>query len=300
MRRIDRILLAIQPTQPRRVDLRASLLGTQLDIDSFDVLAVKRTSTGVRCATTYSHVRVDGGTLIAVREGCPVEFPDEPDKLWSVQRGSPADVIAGTAERIGADLTLVAGSGRSRFADWMRPSGNARLVRLSRGAVLLVHAEPRVPYRSVVVATDFSRASLRAARTAYLLAPTARFVFVHACQLPDELLMRECDLPLRAIRSYRGSRAEAARKQLDAFIDRFLHALPPGAREVQIGSPSHVIRACAGRHGADLVVVGRGATHPGAWISSSNVMQKLMDGGPFDLLVGPDAGGDDTGLRMAA
>ncbi|SFD22108.1 universal stress protein [Massilia yuzhufengensis] len=305
MQRIQRILLAIQPAQPGVVALRASLLGPALDIDAFDVLAVKRASTGMFGATTAcSHVQVEGGALRALVDGRAQELgaldvPGALDRLWSVQRGSPAEVVARTAALIGADLTLAAAGG-APLARWLRPSANADLVRLCQGAVLLVHAEPRQEYRSVVVATDFSRASMGAARVAAQLAPSARFVFVHACQLPEEVLMREAELPARLIRSHRGNRAAQAHQRLDAFIELFLHALPPGAREVQIGEPGQVVKDCARRHGADLVVVGRGASHPGARLSCSNVMQRLADEAGCDLLVGPGPDGQDSGQRLAA
>ncbi|MFC0250460.1 universal stress protein [Massilia consociata] len=307
MRRINRILLAIHQAQPGRVELRASLLGPQLDIGSFDVIAVKRACTGMRGATTtFSHVQVDGNRLSALVDGQPRllgagVFPDELENVWTVQRGNPADVIAGTAERIGADLTLLAGAGRPALPQWVRPARNADVIRLCRSPVLLVHTEPRDVYRSVVVATDFSRASLSAARTAALLAPAARFVFVHACPLPGELMMmRELELPVRAIRGCQDHSAAAVRRRLDEFVDLFLQDLPAGEREVHVGRPCHVIEECAQRHDADLVVLGRGATHPGARLSVSKLMPKLLDEGRRDLLVGPDHFGDDTDRRLAA
>lgn len=305
MRRIDRILLAVQGTHPGRVEMRASLLAPALGIDAFDVLAVKWAGTGVRPATAYSHVQVDGGSLRALVEGESRELgsfppPDELDKVWSVRRGRPADVIAGTADSIQADLTLMAGSGRPRLPLWARPSRDADVVRLCRGAVLLVHGEPRHDYRNVVVATDFSRASLAAARTAALLAPEARFVFVHAFQQPETAMMHDLELPARVIRSYREQGWEAARRKLDEFVALFLHEVPPGRREVHAGRAYEVIRDCARRQQADLLVLGRGACHPGARLSSSNVMQKLMDEGACDLLVGPDRYGDGSDRRLAA
>ena len=76
--------------------------------------------------------------------------------------------------------------------------------------------------------------------------------------------------------------------------------MPSGTREVRAGRPHAVIADCVRRHRADLVVLGRGATHPGAWLSCTNVMQKLVDEGLCDVLVGPDRFGDDTDRRLAA
>lgn len=215
MRRIDRILLAIQQAHPGRVETRAALLGAELGVDAFDVLAVKRAG-GLRPSTACCHVRVERGRLhgpagaaASMREApAPI---DELEDRWTVRRGHPSDAIAAAADSIGADLTLVAGSGRPRLPLWARPSQDADLVRAVRGALLLVHGQPRGVYRSVVVATDFSRASLAAARTAALLAPSARFVFVHAFRQPEQLVLRELELPQRVLRACGEQAWEAAR-----------------------------------------------------------------------------------------
>lgn len=306
MRRFDRILLAINQQHPGRVESRAALLAPGLGIEAFDVVAVKRTGAGMGSASTaYSHVRVEPGALRAftggaASAGSAPAFIDGVEDAWMVQRGQPAEVIAGAAERIGADLTLAAGNLRPRLPSWVRSSRNAELIRLCRSPVLLVHGEPRDVYRTVVVAIDFSRASLAAARTAALLAPSARFVFVHACRLPEELMMRELDLPVRTLEAYRGRACAAARGKLDDFIDLYLQDMPSGTREVRAGRPHAVVAECVRRHGADLLVLGRGATHPGAWLSSSNVMHKLVDEGLCDILVGADRFGEDDAPRLAA
>ena len=113
-------------------------------------------------------------------------------------------------------------------------------------------------------------------------------------------MMRELELPPRVIRSYREQGWEAARRQLDEFVALFLHDVPPGRREVHAGRAVEVIRDCARRQQADLLVLGRGACHPGARLSSTHVMQKLMDEGACDLLIGPDRQGDGSDRRLAA
>lgn len=305
MRRIDRILLAIHQAHPGRVETRAALLGPELGIDAFDVLAVRRAGSSLRPAVAYSHIQVDGGQLRALVGGSArqldcVGAAQACADLWTVRRGHPAEAIAATAEGIGADLTLMAGSARGRLPLWTRPSGDAELVRLCRSAVLLVHGEPRAAYRKVVVATDFSRASLAAARTAALLAPSAQFVLVHAFVQPEQAMLRELDLPPRVLRACREQGWEQARARLEAFAALFLDGLPPPRCEVHAGRAFEVIRDCTRRHGADLLALGRGACHPGARLSCANVMQRLMDEGACDLLIGPGRQGGGDERRLAA
>jgi len=306
MRRIDKILLAINQQYPGCVEARAALLAPGLGIDAFDVVAVKRTGAGLgRATTAYSHIRVGPGALRALtgsaaRTGTPAAFADAIESAWTVQRAQPAEVIAGAAERIGADLTLAAGNSSPRLPSWVRSSRDADLIRLCRCPVLLVHGEPCETYRTVVVAIDFSRASLAAARTAALLAPTARFIFIHACSLPEELMMRELDLPVSALDAYRTRVRAAGGARLDEFIDLYLRDMPPGTRETRAGRPHAVVADCVHRHGADLLVLGRGATHPGAWLSCSNVMHRLVSDSLCDILVGADRSGTDDAPRLAA
>lgn len=306
MRRIDRILLALSQHHPGRVELRAAQLAPQLGVDSFDVLALKRGSAGLRGASTaVSHARVIGAALSVVVEGRaqalrPGLFPDELEGSWVLARGAPAEVLAETAERIGADLLLAAANGGPRLPSWVRSSRNVDLLRACGAPVLLVQGEALSAYRTVVVACDFSRAALASARIAALLAPGARFVFVHACSLPEEAMMRELELPARVIRAGREHACAVARRRLEEFVATFLDGVEAPVCEAEIGRPHVVIADCARRHRADLLVLGRGALHPGAWLSCSNVMQRLVDEAPCDLLVGPARQGGDRDARLAA
>ena len=93
---------------------------------------------------------------------------------------------------------------------------------------------------------------------------------------------------------------EAARGRLEGFVALFLQKGAAASCEVHAGQASGVIRDCAARYQADLLVLGRGACHPGARLSCANVMQKLMDEGACDILVGPQRQGDGSGLLLAA
>ena len=301
MRRIDRILLAISQHHPGRVDLRAARLAPELGVEAFDVLALKRGG----ASTAVSHARVDGAALRVVVDGqaqalSPGLFPDELENTWVMRRGQPAQVLAEAAERIGAGLLLAAAHAGPRLPSWVRSSRNVELLRACGMPVLLVQGEARYDYRTVVVACDFSRAALASARIAALLAPRARFVFVHACALPEEAMMRELELPPRVIRAGREHACAVARRRLEDFVRLFLEEVAVPVCEAGLGRPHAVIADCARRHGADLLVLGRGALHPGAWLSCSNVMQRLVDEAPCDLLIGPGRQGGDCDRRLAA
>lgn len=306
MRRIDKILLAVSQHHPGRVELRAARLASQLGVEAFDVLALKRSSAGpLGASTAVSHARIDGATLSVVVDGqaqalSPGLFPDELENTWVTKRGPPAEVLADAAERIGADLLLAAANAGPRLPSWVRSSRNVELLRACSPPVLLVQGEAGSAYRTVVVACDFSRAALASARIAALLAPGARFVFVHACTLPEEPMMRELELPARVIRAGREHACAVARRRLEEFVGLFLEELSAPVCEAGLGRAHAVIADCARRHGADLLVLGRGALHPGAWLSSSNVMQRLVDEAPCDLLVGPARQGGDCDGRLAA
>lgn len=124
-------------------------------------------------------------------------------------RGNAASAVLDMAERGGAGLIVCPASERHLVLERLAPSCALRIAGQSRAPVLLVNEKRAKAYRTVVVATDFSQASLSAAKTASALAPLAHFVFMHAYRLPDEGLMRELELPPRTSRDRHAAPAVA-------------------------------------------------------------------------------------------
>ncbi|MEW6373780.1 MAG: universal stress protein [Pseudomonadota bacterium] len=294
MHDIKKILLATtQSAQSRNAELRAALLSAQLDVGAFDMIAVRQSRRGMGAPlTTFSHLEVGCGVLRAWIAGQrrPFALPDHPDALdvlWNVQPRPAAAIVVGRAQEMAADLTILAPHRRNAFLKLLATSDSDEIVRRSRNAVLVVHREPREVYQRVLVAVDFSQDALNAARMALALAPAAHFTFLHAYRLPDEGLMREFDVPAGVVDAYLVRGCEAARERLSGWIDSLKPMRQPRARAVHSGFPVPVIRSCARRIGADLVVLGRQGQGRRGRDALGEAPRRLGRDADCDVLIGP-------------
>jgi len=126
-------------------------------------------------------------------------FGESPDVWVETCSGDPPAVIASYAERHGARL-LITGIGRVRVIDRLRgDESTLSLVRLTRTPVLAVAAGSMMPPRRILVAMDFTPASVRAAHLALeLAAPDAEvlvaYVWPQAAPVwPDASMRRVVD-----------------------------------------------------------------------------------------------------------
>jgi nucleotide-binding universal stress UspA family protein len=168
----------------------------------------------------------------------------------AIEEGRPADCIAGRAKARGAAL-IAMGIGRHDPIDRLLGVEPAIAV-LHRTSVPVLAASggSRPILRSIVMATDFSPASARAAQLALAFAADDVTVhFVHAWPWMD----------------LGGSGAptwfQVYETGVKALIDELVHSLvlPPKARVVthlEHGEAALVIRQIATAHGADLIALG--------------------------------------------
>ena len=105
-------------------------------------------------------------------------FGDEADVPIEMRTGYPPAVLASFAETHGVSL-LIVGVGRPRVLDrLLGDESTLRLARMTRTPVFAVTAYGHVPPRRILIGTDFSQTSLRAARLALSVAAPDAEVFV--------------------------------------------------------------------------------------------------------------------------
>ena len=197
--------------------------------------------------------------------------------------GHPARAIAQEAERRQANLVVL---GIGKYAPADRVFGGEVALEVARWCPVPVLAvapgTTTLPHRAVA-ATDFSRSSISAARTALeLLDPDGQLSLVHVC--PD------VDLPPQALDEWRTHYCRIA----NAFLARAAHdAGADGGDHVELlqltGDPAREILAFANRIGADLIATGSHGYHVVERILIGSVAAKLVRASHCSVLLAPSS-----------
>jgi nucleotide-binding universal stress UspA family protein len=197
-----------------------------------------------------------------------------------VEEGDPAESLLSIAAREGCDL-IVTGIARDETLGRM-VLGNTvnRLVRGSPTPVLVVHDRAVRPYRRIVVATDFSEASLQALLVTSSLFPARDLTLFHAYDMPFSGYLddREYSKSLRAMEKELGTK----------FLGD--ERLNPGLRGrtdvvIEHGTPERLLNDYVEDQNVDLTVIGshgRGVLFDALIGSTARSLIEGLDG---DLLV---------------
>lgn len=198
------------------------------------------------------------------------------DVSMRVVKGSPVWEIVRQAK--GAEITIVGSSAADHIHAGPVATGVAAN---SRGSMLLVRRQPRVPYRKVIVGVDLSAASAHAVELAMVLAPGAEVRLVFALPTRFDAHMTDAGLFPEEIDTSRRHRLDVARERLAAFADRWDDV----TAVVADGPPIEAIEEEVRRRGADLLVAssrGAGATK---MTLLGTVAAGLLDRAPCDVAI---------------
>ena len=210
------------------------------------------------------------------------------DETWESRLllGDPARAIAELARETNAPLVIM---GLGRHAPLDRLLGREttlRTIRQSPCPVLAVAHSASAPMRRVIVATDFSARSARAAEAAIpLLADDAVLHVVHVWE--------RWELALEGVGSSTTSQNELYVRGLPERFQRFIDslALPPGvkaSRETMIGRPATEILKYAEEIRADLIVAGRHGRGQLMSMLAGSVTSAILRGAQCSVLVTPE------------
>jgi nucleotide-binding universal stress UspA family protein len=203
--------------------------------------------------------------------------------------GKPLQVIAGEADAIDADLLVLGARGESYLRHALLGSTAARVIRkLVRCPILVVKQAPHEAYRNVLVAVDFSPASLHAIHIAKCWAPTSTLVLLHAFELPYEGLLWRAGVAQQEITHYVNADVDKHRVRLHALAAEA--GLKPAAYNVRVlhGDPSQQIIAMEQEYDADLIVVGKHGTDFTEELLIGSVTQHVLAESQGDVLVVAD------------
>lgn len=198
-----------------------------------------------------------------------------------VVKGSPAWELSSRAKK--ADLIVLGSSTVDAFA--AGPT-TRRVAHMALSDVLVVRRQPRVPYRRIIAAVDFSEASRVAVEHALSMASDAEVTVLYSLPSRFDDLLVDAGLFREEMDASRGERLEAARDRMLEFCQEWNGEV---RTMVTDGPPTETIDESVRRRGADLVVVGsRGATAT-RMVLLGNVAEGLVAQAPCDVLIARSA-----------
>lgn len=218
------------------------------------------------------HQRREAGKLkewTSARSAVPVEL--------EVVNGSPSWTLAQRAKS--AALLVVGSSSIDSF------SAGPIARRLARNALvdtLIVRRQPRVPYRRVIAAVDFSEQSRAAVDHALTHFPQAEVTVLYSLPTRFDPLLADAGLFQEEVTASRSHRLKVASGRMESFVERWNGSIKT---LVVDGPPVSTIEETLRRRGADLIVVGcRGATAT-RMVLLGTVAEGLVEGAPCDVMV---------------
>jgi nucleotide-binding universal stress UspA family protein len=194
-----------------------------------------------------------------------------------VAKGSPSWEL--TARGKAADLVVMGSSTIDTFT--LGPTAR-RVAEMAPTHTLLVRRQPRVPYRRIIVAVDFSEASRAGVETAMRMFPDAEITVLFSLPTRFDPMLIEAGMFAEELAASRSSRLEAAGDRMAEFV----HGWDADLRTVIADGPTlETIDEAVRRRGADLVVASsRGATAT-RMVLLGTVAEGLLASAPCDVLI---------------
>jgi nucleotide-binding universal stress UspA family protein len=194
-----------------------------------------------------------------------------------VAKGSPSWELVAQAKP--ADLLVMGSSTLDAFT--AGPTAR-RVAEMAPTHTLVVRRQPRVPYRRVIVAVDFSEASRTGVETAMRMFPDAEITVLFSLPTRFDPMLTEAGMFAEELAASRTSRLEVAEDRMAEFT----HQWGTGVRTTIADGPTlETIDEAVRRRGADLVVASsRGATAT-RMVLLGTVAEGLLASAPCDVLI---------------
>jgi nucleotide-binding universal stress UspA family protein len=206
-----------------------------------------------------------------------------------VLSGPPLETILEHAAILDAELLVLGAQGESFLRRTLLGSTASRLLRRTfRQPVLVVKQMPHEAYCRLLVAVDFSSASLQAIQMGRRLAPQAEITLLHALELPFEGKLTFAGVDEVLIRQY----VQTEREQ----CQRRLHELAAAAGLVATDYSALVLHGNSSQHiitqeqelDCDLIVLSKHGSHLTEELLLGSVTQHVLVESQGDVLVFAD------------
>ena len=194
-----------------------------------------------------------------------------------VVKGSPSWELAARAKK--AELVVV---GSSTVDAFTAGPVTMRVARKSVTDTLVVRRQPRVPYRRLVAAIDFSSASRVAVARALELFPEAEITVLYSLPSRFDPMLSSAGLFDEEIMASRAMRLEAAKDRMAEFVSEWEGRVKTLVAD---GPPTETSDEIVRRRGADLLVVGSRGASATQMVLLGTVAEGLLSTAPCDVLV---------------
>lgn len=199
------------------------------------------------------------------------------DVSIEVVKGSPTWELASRSKK--ADLVVV---GSSTIDAFTAGPVARRVARMAIADTLVVRRQPRVPYRRVIAAVDFSDASRVAVERSRDLFPEGDVTVLYSLPSRFDPMLANAGLFKEELDASRGSRLEAAKDRMAEFAQDWNGQL---RTMVADGPPTETIDEVVRRRNADLVVVASRGASATRMVLLGTVAEGLVSHVPCDVLV---------------
>lgn len=204
-----------------------------------------------------------------------------------VEEGRATTAIPAFVAKSGAGLLLIGAHGHGFLHRILLGSTASILLRECKCPVLVVKQPPRHAYKRVLVAVDFSPASVAAIATAREAAPGAAMTLLHVFDLPFEGMMFYAGVDEAQVERYAKEARESASAQLRALarsmdLEEAQCIVARGDATRRIASHQEMLRS-------DLVVLGKHGANITEELLLGSVTSHLVAESQSDLLVVVDA-----------
>lgn len=199
------------------------------------------------------------------------------DVTLDVVKGSPAWELTSRAKS--ADLVVLGSSTVDAFSGG---PVSLRVARMALSDVLIVRRQPRVPYRRVIAAVDFSESSRVAVIRAMEMFPDAEITVMYSLPARFDPILADAGLFSEEVDAARGTRIEAAKDRMLEFTQSWNGQV---RTLVTDGPPTENIDETVRRRGADLVVVGSRGASATRMVLLGSIPEALVGQAPCDVLI---------------
>lgn len=194
-----------------------------------------------------------------------------------VVKGSPAWELSERGN--GASLVVVGSSSIDAFG--VGPVAR-RVARKARADTLVVRRQPRVPYRKIVAAVDFSEPSRTAIHRSLEMFPDVEVTALFSLPSRFDPVLSAAGLYREELEVSRASRLRLAEERMEEFTAPWNGTV---RTLVVDGPPTETIEEIVRRRGADLVVVASRGASATRMVLLGTIAEGLVGRAPCDVLV---------------